>query len=115
LVPVVAGRDFLHNRAYFHHLAEAFMPDDQELETVRRRPVLRRIDLFVCAVYADAQHLYKDAPAIGHIGYGWLGHFGEMNAIRLSGIDGNRSHHWWYLQLHSRYDAAGANYSLQTD
>src|SRR6266853_3274427 len=89
---VVAGRKLGHVRTDLLDLAKALVADDQEVEAVRGGAVLRGIDLFVRSVDADTQNPHQDSPAAGDLCYRRFGHFSEVNAVRLAGIDGNCSH-----------------------
>ena len=89
---VVAWRDRGDVRADGFDAAEAFVADDQEIVTGRRRTVLGRIDLAVGAVDADAQHLDEDASSVREFTEGWPGDFGEMGALRAARQNGDSFH-----------------------
>src|SRR6266571_2366690 len=66
------------------HSSEAFVADDEEVVPLWRGTVLCGVDLFVCAIHANAQDFNQHAAAVGDIVDRGLREFGKMYAIRLS-------------------------------
>jgi hypothetical protein len=65
-------------------LAEAFVADDQKVESWRRSAVFGGIDFFIGAVDTDTENFYEHAAAIRDLVERRLWHVSDVHAVWLS-------------------------------
>ena len=59
-------------------MAETFVANHEEVESIWRGSVLGGIDLLVCLVRADAQNFNERSSAVRRLGYRRLSHFRKV-------------------------------------
>ena len=86
---VIAGLQLADIGADFFHHTKAFVAGDQKIVAFRRRAILCRIDLFVSAIHAHAQHAHQHSAPIGDgIERGFI----QRRQMRAVGLAGKNCH-----------------------
>jgi hypothetical protein len=80
--------------------AEALVPDHQEIEPFRRRPVLGGVDLLVGSVHPDSQHLHQHSTPAGDVGERRTGHRRQVYRAGFPRDHGDSLHHRTWRGVH---------------
>jgi hypothetical protein len=85
---VIAGFEPAHVRPNLQHAPERLVPGHQEVVALRGVAVLGVVDLLVCPIHADAQHLHQNAASVGDVVDARLRKVGQVDAAGLARENG---------------------------